>query len=108
MLTTAKIAAERHFGSVVLQGGERTDSAFIGKITRLLKAIKSIDTGEDPPLGITLSLGEQSREIYEEWFDAGAHRYLLRIEPAIRTFTARFIPTTPCTPTTVACRRLTT
>ena len=80
VLTTAKIAAERHFGSVVIQGGERTDSAFIGKITSLLKAIKSIDTGEDPPLGITLSLGEQSREIYEEWFDAGAHRYLLRIE----------------------------
>lgn len=29
-------------------------------------------TGDDPPLGITLSLGEQSREVYEEWFDAGA------------------------------------
>lgn len=80
VLATAKIAANRHFGSVVIQGGERTDAAFIRKITRLLKAIKSIDTGDDPSLGITLSLGEQSREVYEEWFDAGAHRYLLRIE----------------------------
>ena len=79
-LATARIAAHRRFGSVVIQGGERTDAAFIRKITRLLKAIKSIDTGDDPPLGITLSLGEQSREVYEEWFDAGAHRYLLRIE----------------------------
>ena len=80
VLAAAKVAASRRLGSVVIQGGERTDAAFIGKITRLLKAIKSIDTGDDPPLGITLSLGEQPREIYEEWFDAGAHRYLLRIE----------------------------
>ena len=80
VLASARMAARRRFGSVVIQGGERTDAAFIRKITRLLKAIKDIDTGDDPPLGITLSLGEQSREVYEEWFDAGAHRYLLRIE----------------------------
>ena len=80
VLTTARVAARRRFGSVVIQGGERTDAAFIRMITRLLKEIKSIDTGDDPPLGVTLSLGEQSREVYEEWFDAGAHRYLLRIE----------------------------
>ena len=79
-LATARIAAQRRFGSVVIQGGERSDAAFVGKITRLLKAIKAIDTGDDPPLGVTLSLGEQPREVYEEWFDAGAHRYLLRIE----------------------------
>ena len=80
VLATARVAARRRFGSVVIQGGERSDAVFIRKITRLLKAIKSIDTGDDPPLGVTLSLGEQSREVYEEWFDAGAHRYLLRIE----------------------------
>ena len=80
VLSAARTAAGRRFGSVVIQGGERTNAAFIRKITRLLKAIKEIDTGDDPPLGITLSLGEQSREVYEEWFDAGAHRYLLRIE----------------------------
>ena len=31
-------------------------------------------------MGITLSLGEQSYQTYKRWFDAGAHRYLLRIE----------------------------
>ena len=31
-------------------------------------------------LGITLSLGEQPREVYREWMKAGATRYLLRIE----------------------------
>ena len=80
VLSCARVAAQRRFGSVVIQGGERTDAAFVRKITRLLKAIKAVDTGNDPPLGITLSLGEQPREVYEEWFDAGAHRYLLRIE----------------------------
>ena len=80
VLAAARVAASRRYGSIVIQGGERADRAFTQKVTRLLKAIKSIDTGEDPPLGITLSLGEQPREVYEEWFDAGAHRYLLRIE----------------------------
>ena len=82
VIATARIAAQRRFGSVVIQGGERTDLAFIRKITRLLKAIKEIEppVEGDPPLGVTLSLGEQSREVYEEWYDAGAHRYLLRIE----------------------------
>lgn len=82
VLATARTAARRRFGSVVIQGGERTDAAFVRRITRLLKAIKEIEPASenDRPLGITLSLGEQSREVYEEWFDAGAHRYLLRIE----------------------------
>lgn len=80
VLSAAQTAARRHFGSVVIQGGERTDVAFIRNVTRLLKAIKAIDTGDDPPLGVTLSLGEQPREVYQEWFEAGAHRYLLRIE----------------------------
>ena len=60
VLQAAEAAARGRFGSVVIQGGERTDAAFIRKITRLLKAIKAIDTG-GKPLGITLSLGEQPR-----------------------------------------------
>ena len=79
VMDAARLAAKGNFGSIVIQGGERTDVAFISRITRLVRAIKAIDTG-GKPLGITLSLGEQTREVYEEWFDAGAHRYLLRIE----------------------------
>ncbi len=44
---------------------------------RLAREIKKIDNGS---LGITLSLGEQTEETYRRWFEAGAHRYLLRIE----------------------------
>ena len=94
-LATAQVAARRHFGSVVIQGGERSDAAFIRKITRLLKEIKAIDTGDDPPLGITLSLGEQPREVYEEWFAAGAHRYLLRIESSNPDLYHRIHPDDP-------------
>ena len=95
VLATAQLAARRRYGSVVIQGGERSDAAFIRKVTRLLKAVKAVDTGEDPPLGITLSLGEQPREVYEEWFDAGAHRYLLRIESSNPDLYHRLHPNDP-------------
>jgi len=65
------------YGSVVLQSGERTDAAFVERVETLVRRIKEIGDGE---LGITLSLGEQSIETLQRWFDAGAHRYLLRIE----------------------------
>lgn len=73
----AKLAHELGYGSVAIQSGERNDREFIDKITRILQRIKQIDNGS---LGITLSLGEQTEEVYRRWFEAGAHRYLLRIE----------------------------
>jgi biotin synthase len=60
-----------------LQSGERFDNKFIDKVDVLLNEIKKLSKGE---LGITLSTGEQTEEVYKRWFDSGAHRYLLRIE----------------------------
>ena len=77
VLSCARLAHELGYGSVALQSGERSDPAFIAKIERLVREIKKIDGGS---LGITLSLGEQSDDTYRRWFEAGAHRYLLRIE----------------------------
>jgi biotin synthase len=77
ILMCAEHAYAAKFGSVVIQGGERTGRQFTERITSLLQRIKLIGNGS---LGITLSLGEQSAEVYKEWFEAGAHRYLLRIE----------------------------
>jgi len=65
------------YGSVVLQSGERQDKSFTELITGILREVGQKTNGE---LGFTLSLGEQSRETYQQWFDTGAHRYLLRIE----------------------------
>lgn len=77
VLSSAKFAYQKGYGSIVLQSGERSDSQFVETITHLIKEIKKLSNNE---LGITISLGEQTRDTYQEWFNAGAHRYLLRIE----------------------------
>ena len=77
IVEAAIFAYRNHYGSVVLQGGERHDPAFILRIERLVREIKHLSNQR---LGITLSLGEQTEDTYRRWFDAGAHRYLLRIE----------------------------
>ncbi|MDD3295984.1 MAG: [FeFe] hydrogenase H-cluster radical SAM maturase HydE [Candidatus Omnitrophica bacterium] len=77
IVETALIAYKAGYGSVLLQSGERADGEFIDFIEDVLKSIKRLTSKE---LGITLSLGEQSPETYKRWFQAGAHRYLLRIE----------------------------
>jgi len=77
ILDAALFAHTNNYGSIVLQSGELSNKAFTRRITKLLKEIKKLSDGR---LGITISLGEQTEEVYREWFDAGAHRYLLRIE----------------------------
>lgn len=70
-------AYEAEYGSCVIQSGERQDEEYIALIERVVQRIKKATGGE---LGITLSLGEQTEETYRRWKNAGAHRYLLRIE----------------------------
>ena len=70
-------AYENNYGSIVLQSGERNDDIFVDFIENILLKIKKETDGK---LGITISLGEQKEEVYKRWFNAGAHRYLLRIE----------------------------
>jgi hypothetical protein len=41
---------------------------FIDFIENILKKIKKLSDGK---LGITISLGEQTKETYQRWFDAG-------------------------------------
>ncbi len=77
VIDAARYAWENKFGSVVIQAGERSDKKFVDRIERIVHEIKTLSNSE---LGITLSLGEQSEETYRRWFEAGAHRYLLRIE----------------------------
>ncbi len=74
-------AFESEYGSIVIQGGERQDPAFVEFIERALLRIKKESGGK---LGVTLSLGEQSLDTFRRWFIAGAHRYLLRIESSNR------------------------
>lgn len=85
----AHAAWKAGYGSVVMQAGERTDQVYVQRIEKLVKGIKSLSYGD---LGITLSLGEQSEETYRRWFEAGAHRYLLRIETTSSELYGRLHP----------------
>ncbi len=82
IIESALWCAEQGYGSLVLQSGERQDKAFIDLVVNLVKKIKKETRSDKLPdgLGITLCVGEQSKDIYKQFFDAGAHRYLLRIE----------------------------
>ncbi len=77
ILKMAQWAYDNNYGSVTLQSGERTDPEFVDFVTDTLIKIKAIGDGK---LGVTLCLGEQSRETYEKWYAVCPHRYLLRIE----------------------------
>lgn len=92
VISCASLAHSLGYGSVALQSGERTDPEFIARIEHLVREIKKIDGGS---LGITLSLGEQTEDTYRRWFDAGAHRYLLRIESSDEELYYRIHPRDP-------------
>lgn len=77
VLEAALYAYRERYASLVIQAGERSDRSYIAGITSLLRQIHQRTNGE---MHVTLSLGEQTEETYREWFEAGAHRYLLRIE----------------------------
>lgn len=81
ILEASKWIYDNGFASIALQSGERQDKEFVDFIEDLLIEIKKMSNNE---LGVTLSLGEQSYETYKRWFDAGGHRYLLRIESSNR------------------------
>lgn len=81
ILEAVKLAKDCNYGSVVLQSGEMSGPKFTSRITGLLKKIKKNTDGK---IGITLSCGEQDEGTYKKWFEAGAHRYLLRIETSNR------------------------
>lgn len=67
------------FRTFVLQGGE--DLFYTPKdIGTLVTRIKK----RHPDCAVTLSVGEQEREVYTYWYECGADRYLLRHETATR------------------------
>ncbi len=72
-----KFTYDNNYGSIVIQSGELQSEEFTNSIENILSSIKKIGKGT---LGVTLSCGEQSMETYRRWKEAGATRYLLRIE----------------------------
>lgn len=74
IVAAGRKAAELGYGTVVLQSGEDTwySAAIIADIVRQIKAACDV--------AVTLCVGERPREDYALWREAGADRYLLRIE----------------------------
>jgi biotin synthase len=83
IITAALTAFRAGFHSIALQAGETAEAADVNFIRETIKAIKEQSQALDPHekgLGITLSIGELSYQQYQQLWEAGAHRYLLRME----------------------------
>jgi biotin synthase len=90
MMEAVRFAYQKRFGSLVLQSGENSNRLNVHHITELIKRIHQETNNE---MGITLSMGEQDEKVYQEWFDAGATRYLLRIETSNEALYQKIHPT---------------
>lgn len=89
ILACAHEAVALGYGSVVLQGGE--DPGLTREVVEgVVRAIK-----RDTPLAVTLSLGERDDEELLAWREAGADRYLLRVETSDPVLYRRIHPNRP-------------
>jgi len=82
----AKEAKSLGYASLVIQSGEIESEAHTRFIEEALRMIAPLE------LGVTLSLGEQTEDVYARWREAGATRYLLRIETSNPALYARLHP----------------
>jgi len=91
------------YGTMMLQSGEITDPKRIDWLEDLIKKIKvrsreleskrfNKPLSECKGLQIALSVGELSSEYYQRLYDAGARRYLLRIETSNPKLYAKLHP----------------
>ncbi len=89
ILAAARYAYVNRYGSIALQSGELESPSVTNRIENLLHKIKELSNGD---LGVTLSVGEQEPEVYRKWFEAGAHRYLLRVESSSQVLYSKIHP----------------
>ena len=73
ILLSAKKAVNLGYRTIVLQSGE-DDNYYSDKLCDIIRSIKEFD------VAVTLSLGEKSFDEYKAYREAGADRYLIRIE----------------------------
>ena len=77
-------ARRRGYPAVAFQAGEiesETNTAYYERHIEMCRGLE-----------VTLSLGEQTEEVYRRWKDAGAMRYLIRIETSNRELYAKIHP----------------
>lgn len=81
----AKHAVDMGYKTLVLQSGE-DDYYTQERMVDIIKGIKKLD------VALTLSIGERSFEDYKAFKDAGADRYLIRIETTDRNLYKKLHP----------------
>ena len=77
-------ARRRGYPAVAFQAGEIESEANTAYYERHIAICHGLE--------VTLSLGEQTEEVYRRWKDAGAMRYLIRIETSNRELYAKIHP----------------
>jgi biotin synthase len=85
IIKSARRAKNYGYKTVILQSGE--DSYYTAE-----KMIKIISDIKDFDLALTLSIGEKTFEEYKTYRDAGADRYLLKIETSDETLYNKLTP----------------
>ena len=85
LVETAKRAVALGFQTIVLQSGEDMHFDQV-RMCRIIEQIKRMD------VALTLSVGERDYEDYKAFRDAGADRYLMRIETTDRDLYHRLNP----------------
>ena len=90
-------ARRRGYPAVAFQAGEIESEENTRYYERLLGACRGLE--------VTLSLGEQEESVYRRWKEAGALRYLIRIETSNRELYARLHPPTCSFDRRVGCIR---
>ncbi len=83
-----RLIVSENYASIVLQSGEIESAAHTAFIEDCLHRMAPYN------LGITLSLGEQTEDVFRRWKAAGAARYLLRIETSNPELYAQLHPAT--------------
>ena len=80
-----RVDANHQKVTALIEEVARRDGGGLGRalkvVPRIAVIIRQIKE-KWPDCAVTLSVGEWEREAYQEWFDAGADRYLLRHETA--------------------------
>lgn len=85
LIETARCGTELGFKTIVMQSGE--DMYYdTGRMCRIIETIKKFD------VAVTLSLGERKYEEYKDFRNAGADRYLMRIETTDKDLYHRLDP----------------
>ncbi|CAB9524588.1 [FeFe] hydrogenase maturase subunit HydE [Seminavis robusta] len=87
ILQVAHWSAGRQYGSIMLQSGEVVTPQRLRFLCKVIRRIVK-ETG----LGVSLSVGELPDDYYEKLRQAGAKRYLLRIETSNPTLFAQLHP----------------